>query len=121
MMEIYKHFKHGTLYKVIARGTHTETEEALVVYREFGGPDTPIWIRPQAMWDEEVEWPDGVVRPRFVPVREGKITYGPISYVGKMPESDIFRFGISMGCHMSSPSECSICKKDEDDGSTTQS
>ena len=42
---------------------HSETGEALVVYRpEYG--DRGLWVRPLSMFQESVETPDGVV-PRF--------------------------------------------------------
>ena len=42
---------------------HSETGEALVVYRpEYG--DRELWVRPLSMFQESVETPDGVV-PRF--------------------------------------------------------
>ena len=49
----YRHFK-GNEYEVIGTARHSETLEELVVYRALydnGG----LWVRPAAMWDEEIE------------------------------------------------------------------
>ena len=58
----YRHYKGGE-YTVMGVAQHSETGEALVVYRpEYG--DRGIWVRPLSMFQECVETPDGVV-PRF--------------------------------------------------------
>ena len=49
----YRHFK-GREYEVIAIARHSETEEALVVYRALYG-DHGVWVRPADMWNETVE------------------------------------------------------------------
>ncbi len=56
MLELgtYKHFK-GNHYEVIAVARHSETLEDLVVYRALYG-ERKIWVRPLAMWEEEVEY-----------------------------------------------------------------
>lgn len=59
---IYRHFK-GNRYEVIGVARHSETEEDLVVYRPLYG-DGELWVRPLAMFTEEVER-DGVKRQRF--------------------------------------------------------
>ena len=64
---IYKHFKGGR-YEVIGVARHSETEEELVVYRALYG-DGGIWVRPIAMWTEEVEY-EGKIQPRFQRERE---------------------------------------------------
>ena len=50
---IYQHYK-GNLYQVLHIAKHSETEEALVVYRAlyqaYG-----VWVRPLAMFAETVE------------------------------------------------------------------
>jgi len=38
----------------------------LVIYMSLSTGD--LWARPQAMWSDEIVWPDGEKRPRFVPV-----------------------------------------------------
>ena len=58
----YRHYKGGE-YTVIGVAQHSETGEALVVYRpEYG--DRGLWVRPLSMFLESVEMPDGEV-PRF--------------------------------------------------------
>lgn len=59
----YRHFK-GRLYEVTGTARHSETEEEYVVYRALYG-DGALWVRPSAMWDEQIER-DGYVGPRFV-------------------------------------------------------
>ena len=58
----YRHYK-GNEYQVIGEGTHTETEEKLVIYKALYEP-FDIWVRPYDMFFETVEI-DGVTRPRF--------------------------------------------------------
>ncbi|MFT7559034.1 MAG: hypothetical protein ACI93R_000937 [Flavobacteriales bacterium] len=59
---IYRHYK-GYEYLAYAVAQHSETEEALVVYRCLYG-DRSLWVRPLAMFNETVER-DGEVLPRF--------------------------------------------------------
>ncbi len=61
----YRHFK-GKEYELIAVATHSETLEEMVVYRPLYG-EGGLWVRPAAMWDEEVER-DAYRGPRFIPV-----------------------------------------------------
>ena len=49
----YRHFK-GNEYAVIAIARHSETEEAMVVYRALYGAGE-VWVRPASMWNETVE------------------------------------------------------------------
>ena len=58
----YRHFK-GMEYEVIALAKHSETQEALVVYRALYG-DGQVWVRPASMWNETVER-DGKTYKRF--------------------------------------------------------
>ena len=57
----YRHFKGGE-YEVLGVARHSETEERLVVYRPVGSDQ--LWVRPVAMFIEEVDRPEGRV-PRF--------------------------------------------------------
>jgi len=59
---LYRHYK-GNAYRVIGVAGHTETEENLVVYRALYG-DEGLWVRPLAMFVEQVEI-DGHLQPRF--------------------------------------------------------
>ncbi len=58
----YRHYK-GNYYDVIGVARHSETEQALVVYRPQYG-DKGLWVRPLEMFTETVEV-DGSVKPRF--------------------------------------------------------
>ncbi len=58
----YRHYK-GNHYEVIGTARHSETEEALVVYRTLCG-DGSLWVRPLAMSLEDVTV-DGCQVPRF--------------------------------------------------------
>ena len=49
----YRHFK-GMEYQVIGTARHSETLEEMVVYRALYG-DGGLWVRPAAMWSEQVE------------------------------------------------------------------
>lgn len=59
----YRHYK-GNDYQVIDVATHSEDESKLVVYRPLYG-EGKLWVRPLAMFVEEVELPDGSKAPRF--------------------------------------------------------
>lgn len=58
----YRHYK-GNDYEVIGVATHSEDETKLVVYRPLYG-DMALWVRPMAMFVEEVIV-DGIKVPRF--------------------------------------------------------
>ena len=58
----YRHYK-GKDYEVFGLVRHSETDEWLVHYRTLYG-DKSHWVRPLAMFDEEVTTADGDV-PRF--------------------------------------------------------
>lgn len=58
----YRHYK-GNYYEVIGTARHSETDEAMVVYRPLYG-EGGLWVRPEAMFLEQVEV-DGVLQPRF--------------------------------------------------------
>lgn len=76
----YRHFK-GMPYEVLGVATHSETDEALVVYRAlYGGYG--LFVRPLAMFSEEVTR-NGVTQPRF--------TFVSASDVGKLShEAQLF-------------------------------
>lgn len=58
----YRHHKGGE-YEVLAVARHSETHQALVVYRPlYNG--TGWWVRPNAMFFGDVDI-DGERRPRF--------------------------------------------------------
>lgn len=59
---IYQHYK-GKHYEVLAVARHSETLDFYVVYKQLYG-DYAIWIRPYAMFTEQVEV-EGKQLPRF--------------------------------------------------------
>lgn len=60
---LYQHYK-GAKYEVLQLARHSETEEWLVVYKQCYG-DQSIWVRPLAMFTEQVELSDGKRQARF--------------------------------------------------------
>ena len=58
----YRHYK-GQCYWVQGEVTHSETGEALVIYRCLYG-DYSWWARPAAMFNETVTV-EGIPQPRF--------------------------------------------------------
>ena len=58
----YRHYK-GMLYEVLDTVRHSETLEAMTLYRALYG-QRGLWVRPAAMFQEQV-LVDGVMRPRF--------------------------------------------------------
>ena len=59
----YRHYKGGE-YEVMAVARHSETLEAVVVYRPLYN-DSGWWVRPHDMFTGTLEV-DGRVRQRFV-------------------------------------------------------
>lgn len=60
----YRHYK-GNRYEVIGVARHSETHEAVVVYRPLYG-EGALWVRPFEMFVGTVVI-DGVERRRFAP------------------------------------------------------
>lgn len=64
----YQHYRNKKVYEVLGLARHSETHEEMVIYKglyqceKFG--DNPIWVRPKAMFLEEVEH-QGLRVPRF--------------------------------------------------------
>lgn len=48
----YRHYK-GNEYEVLEIAKHSETLEAMVVYRALYGAGE-VWVRPAEMWNEPV-------------------------------------------------------------------
>ena len=61
-----RHYK-GKLYELLHTAQHSETEEPLAVYRALYG-DYGVWVRPLAIFAEEVETANGRVA-RFALVK----------------------------------------------------
>lgn len=61
----YRHYK-GQLYDVLGVAWHSESLEEMVVYRALYG-QRGLWVRPAAMFVEEVEV-GGQWVPRFQPI-----------------------------------------------------
>jgi hypothetical protein len=61
----YRHYK-GAEYEVVGVARHSETHEALVVYRPLYN-DSGLWVRPHAMFFEEIEF-EGARVARFAPI-----------------------------------------------------
>ncbi len=59
---LYRHFK-GKEYRLLFIARHSETEEPMVVYQALYG-DQGYWVRPAAMWNEQIER-DGYSGKRF--------------------------------------------------------
>lgn len=49
----YRHYK-GNEYEVLEIARHSETLEAMVVYRALYGENN-VWVRPAHMWNEKVD------------------------------------------------------------------
>lgn len=64
---VYRHFK-GNEYRVIAIAKHSETQEEFVVYQDLKD-EKKTWIRPKAMFLENVERGD-YNGPRFIYIEE---------------------------------------------------
>ena len=63
---VYRHYK-GNFYEVIGTARHSETLEAMTVYKTlYGSPQEQqqLWVRPQKMFLEEV-LVNGKMEPRF--------------------------------------------------------
>ena len=60
--ERWQHYKGG-VYEIITLANHSETAEALVIYRSV--PFGSVYARPLEMWHEPCETPQGT-HPRFV-------------------------------------------------------
>ena len=61
----YRHYKGGE-YEVVGVARHSETLEALVLYRPLYN-QTGLWVRPYEMFFGEIEH-EGCRQPRFAPI-----------------------------------------------------
>lgn len=61
---LYEHYK-GKPYRVLGVVRHSETLEELVHYEcLYDNPDGKFWVRPRAMFEEDVTI-NGITRSRF--------------------------------------------------------
>jgi hypothetical protein len=63
----YRHYK-GKEYEVTGVGTHTESEEKMVIYKALYAP-YETWLRPYDMFFETVEV-NGETVPRFAKIED---------------------------------------------------
>ncbi|MFZ2737596.1 MAG: DUF1653 domain-containing protein [Burkholderiaceae bacterium] len=64
---LYRHYK-GNLYQVVGMVRHSETLEAMTLYRALYG-EHGLWVRPAAMFAQEIVF-EGMLQPRFAWVAE---------------------------------------------------
>ena len=65
---LYRHYK-GLHYEVLGTVRHSESLEALTLYRALYG-ERGLWVRPAAMFIEEVTF-EGIRQPRFARQPDG--------------------------------------------------
>lgn len=72
---IYHHFKDPNKhYDVLGIAFNTETEEDMVVYRPLYACDKELFVRPRAMFLEEVDAPEyGYQGPRFIFIKSSAV------------------------------------------------
>lgn len=61
---VYRHFKHGHLYRTLSVGRCADTGEPRVGYLSL--VDGREHSRRASQWNEVVQWPDGKYRSRFL-------------------------------------------------------
>jgi hypothetical protein len=61
---IYRHHR-GQFYIILHIGINPETNEDLVIYRTLKEENAQIWVSPESMFHENIEY-KGVYVPRFV-------------------------------------------------------
>jgi hypothetical protein len=63
---LYQHYQ-GQYYHVIGVCCHSETLEAMIIYRKLYD-DYSLWVRPKTMFEENIIH-EGKTRPRFQFIR----------------------------------------------------
>ena len=67
-LQSYRHYK-GDTYTLLHIAENSEDRAQLMaVY--VSHLKQKVLVRPWAMFNEEVDWPDGQRRPRFMPITE---------------------------------------------------
>ncbi len=75
---IYRHYKGGE-YRILNEALNEETKEAVVVYQDIND-EKKIWVRPKAVFLEEVEI-EGEKKPRFEFISEEEIDSSENKYL----------------------------------------
>lgn len=70
---IFRHYK-GNEYEYVGECLHSETLEEMVIYRALYG-EQKTWVRPKAMFFEDVVLPDGKVVKRFEEIKDDADKY----------------------------------------------
>lgn len=68
MLQSYRHYRGGTYTLLYVARNSEQRDQEMAVY--VSHLRKQVWVRPWAMFNEEVQWPDGARRPRFVPISE---------------------------------------------------
>ena len=67
-LQSFRHHKGGTYTLLYIARSSENRDEQMAVY--VSHQRQHVWVRPLAMFHELVMWPDGVRRPRFIPLDE---------------------------------------------------
>lgn len=61
----WKHYK-GHVYELLGVAKHSETVQVLgLAYKRVDTEEVTVWVRPESMWGESVDLPDGRTVARF--------------------------------------------------------
>lgn len=74
-MKSFKHYQGGTYTLLMVARNSEQREELLAVY--VSHQTQQIWVRPWLMFNEPIQWPDGVTRPRFVEMTSNDLAAAP--------------------------------------------
>lgn len=115
-MKSYRHHRGGT-YTVLAVARSSEArDELLAVYTSH--QTQQVWVRPWSMFNEIVEWPDGVRRPRFVEMptlaqREALARVARVPTASERLEQDLLckECGHPAASHSRDMGACTDCDK----------
>lgn len=68
LLQSYRHYKGGSYTLLYVAENSENRSELLAVYVSHARQK--VLVRPWAMFTEEVVWPDGVRRPRFMRIED---------------------------------------------------